>query len=267
MPLVLSNFEERPCGYCHFIVQVFALECCGIDGECVMDPILRLIVIVALSYILGSIPTGVIVGRLFFGLDVREHGSGNMGSTNVFRVLGPTWGIIVQFIDILKGLLAVLVVSHLFGGAMPFSNETPFEDETVVKMICGGAAVLGHIFSLFVNFKGGKGINTAAGMLVALSPIDVGVAAVCFLIALFISGYVSLGSIIAAIAIPTAMIFRYNILHDSIPGYHTIIYFTIAVALVVLYTHRSNIRRLAHGTENRFAKLQLFRCHNKRTPR
>lgn len=224
-----------------------------------MDPVLRLGIIIALSYLLGSVPTGVWISRVFFGFDIRAKGSGNMGSTNIFRVLGWKWGLIVQVVDILKGLSAVLFVSHMFGGEMPFNNRTPFEDETVIKLIAGAAAVLGHIFSLFVNFRGGKGINTAAGMLVALAPIDVGIAAAGFLIAVVISGYISLGSIIAAITIPLAMIFRYNILHDNIPGYHTIVYFAAAIALVVLYTHRANIRRLASGTENRFSKLQIFR--------
>ncbi len=224
-----------------------------------MDPVLRLGIIIALSYLLGSIPTGVWISRAFFGFDIRGKGSGNMGSTNIFRVLGWKWGVIVQVVDILKGLSAVLFVSHMFGGEMPFNNRTPFEDETVIKLIAGAAAVLGHVFSLFVNFRGGKGINTAAGMLVALAPIDVGIAAAGFLIAVVISGYISLGSIIAAITIPLAMIFRYNILHDNIPGYHTIVYFAAAIALVVLYTHRANIRRLASGTENRFSKLQIFK--------
>lgn len=224
-----------------------------------MDPVVRLTIILVLSYILGSIPTGVWISRAFFGFDIREKGSGNMGSTNIFRVLGWKWGMIVQVVDILKGLSAVLFVSHLFGGEMPFNNRTPFEDETVIKLIAGAAAVLGHIFSMFVNFRGGKGINTAAGMLVALAPVDVGIAAACFFIAVTISGYISLGSIIAAIAIPVAMIFRYNILHDNIPGYHTIVYFAAAIALVVIYTHRANIRRLASGTENRFSKLQIFK--------
>jgi|JI10StandDraft_1071094.scaffolds.fasta_scaffold58153_3 glycerol-3-phosphate acyltransferase PlsY len=224
-----------------------------------MDPVLRLGIIVILSYLLGSIPTGVWISRALFGFDIRSKGSGNMGSTNIFRVLGWKWGIIVQLIDIMKGLSAVLFVSHLFGGQMPFNNNTPFEDETVVKLIAGASAVLGHIFSLFVNFRGGKGINTAAGMLVALAPVDVGIAAAGFLIAVTLSGYISLGSIIAAITIPLAMIFRYNILHVNIPGYHTMVYFAAAIALIVIYTHRGNIRRLASGTENRFAKLQIFK--------
>lgn len=228
-----------------------------------MSPVLILSLIIALSYLAGSIPSGVIVSRLFFGFDIRSKGSGNMGSTNVFRVLGVKWGIVVQLLDILKGVLAVAVISQMFSGEMPFTNRTPFEDATVIKLIAGAAAVVGHIWSVFVNFRGGKGINTAAGMLVAIAPIDVGVALGFFLITFFLSGYVSLGSMMAAITLPSFMCFRYNILHDNIPGYHTIIFFTIGMSLLVIYTHRTNISRLAHGTESRFTKFQLFKKSKK----
>lgn len=228
-----------------------------------MSPVLILSVIIALSYLAGSIPSGVIVSRLFFGFDIRGKGSGNMGSTNVFRVLGVKWGIVVQVLDILKGVFAVAVISQMFSGEMPFTNHTPFEDATVIKLIAGAAAVVGHIWSVFVNFRGGKGINTAAGMLVAIAPIDVGVALGFFLITFFLSGYVSLGSMMAAITLPSFMCFRYNILHDNIPGYHTIIFFTIGMSLLVIYTHRTNISRLAHGTESRFTKFQLFKKSKK----
>ena len=224
-----------------------------------MSPVTVLSLITLMSYLVGSIPSGVIVSRLFFGFDIRDKGSGNMGSTNVFRVLGVRWGIVVQLLDILKGVIAVAVVSQMFTGEMPFTNRTPFEDATVVKLIAGATAVVGHIWSIFVKFRGGKGINTAAGMLVAIAPIDVGVALGFFLLTFFLSGYVSLGSMMAAVTLPSFMCFRYNILHDNIPGYHTTIFFTIGVSLLVIYTHRANISRLAHGTENRFTKYRLFR--------
>ncbi|MBI3260636.1 MAG: glycerol-3-phosphate 1-O-acyltransferase PlsY [Ignavibacteriae bacterium] len=218
----------------------------------------RLLLIIILSYLAGSLPTAVIISKLFFGFDIRERGSGNMGSTNAFRVLGVKWGIVVQIVDILKGVLAVVVISHLFTGAMPFVNRTPFEDITVLRLIAGVSAVLGHIFSAFVQFRGGKGINTATGMLIAIAPVDVGIAFTLFLLVVFSSGYISLGSIVAAITIPTAMCIRYNILHVDIAGYHTMIFFCIGIALLVIYTHRANIGRLMSGNENRFAKLQIF---------
>ncbi len=224
-----------------------------------MDPILRLLLIITLSYLAGSIPTAVIISKLFFGFDIRERGSGNMGSTNAFRVLGVKWGIFVQVVDILKGVLAVAVISHLFTGEMPFVNRTPFEDITVLRLIAGVSAVLGHIFSAFVQFRGGKGINTATGMLIASAPVDVGIAFACFLVVVILSGYISLGSIVAAITIPTAMCIRYNVLHVDIAGYHTMIFFCIGIALLVIFTHRANIKRLIDGKENRFAKLQLFK--------
>ncbi len=146
-----------------------------------MDPIVRLLLIIILSYLAGSLPTAVIISKLFFGFDIRERGSGNMGSTNAFRVLGVKWGIVVQVVDILKGVLAVVVISHLFTGAMPFVNRTPFEDITVLRLIAGVSAVLGHVFSAFVQFRGGKGINTATGMLIAIAPVDVGIAFALFL--------------------------------------------------------------------------------------
>lgn len=225
-----------------------------------MDPIVRLIVVTVLSYLLGSIPTAVLISKKFFGFDIREKGSGNMGSTNAYRVLGMKWGIIVQIVDILKGVVAVTVVAFFFHGEeIPFPNNTPFEDMTLVRIICGSSAVIGHVWSVFVQFKGGKGINTAAGMLLGIAPVEVAIIVGIFLLTVAFSGYISLGSIAAAIALPTTMIARYNIFGVNIEGYHTIVWFLVALSLFVLYTHRTNITRLLSGTENRFPKLQLFR--------
>lgn len=225
-----------------------------------MDPLVRLVLIAVISYLIGSIPTAVIISKRFFGFDIREKGSGNMGSTNAFRILGVKWGIAVQVIDILKGIAAVFVVAQLFqGGEMPFINHTPFEDLTLLKIIAGVCAVVGHIWSVFVNFRGGKGINTAVGMLIGVAPVEVGIIALIFLLTVFASGYISLGSILAAVALPTTMALRYNIWHVEIQGYHTLIFFFIGLSLLVLYTHRTNIKRLLAGNENRFQKLWLFK--------
>ncbi len=224
-----------------------------------MDPIVRLVVVTILSYLVGSIPTAVIVSKRFFGFDIREKGSGNMGSTNAFRVLGAKWGILVQIVDTLKGVVAVTIVAYLFHGEeIPFPNSTPFEDMTLVRIICGVTAVLGHIFSAFVGFKGGKGINTAAGILIGIAPVEVAVIAGLFLLTVAFSGYISLGSIVAALALPTTMIARYNIFGVNIEGYHTVIWFLVGLSLLVLYTHRVNIQRLMKGTESKFPKLQIF---------
>jgi glycerol-3-phosphate acyltransferase PlsY len=224
-----------------------------------MDPILRLIIILVQSYLIGSIPTALIVSRTVFGFDIRTKGSGNMGSTNAMRVLGWKWGAVVQIVDIAKGLVAVLLVAYFFDSTMPFVNRTPFEDMTVVKLIAGFAAVLGHIWSAFAGFRGGKGINTSLGLLIAVAPVEASVALGLFVLALFASGYVSLGSIIAAISIPSTMAIRHNVLKVDIDGYHTLVYFCIALALLVIWAHRTNLKRLFSGTENRFANLQLFK--------
>ncbi len=225
-----------------------------------IDPTLRLIAIGVLSYLIGSIPTAVWVSRAVFGFDIRTKGSGNMGSTNAFRILGSKWGIFVQVIDILKGLVAVAFVAHLMEGhQLPFTNRTPFEDITVVKVIAGASAVLGHIFSIFVGFKGGKGVNTATGMLIGIAPVEVGVAVVVFALAVMFSGYISLGSILAAIVLPSTMAFRYNVFGAQISGYHTLIWFSVAVSVLVITMHRSNIRRLLSGTESKMTKWQILR--------
>lgn len=219
-----------------------------------MDPLLRLVLIVVQSYLIGAIPTALIISRHFFGMDIREKGSGNMGSTNVFRVLGWKSGVIVQAADILKGVLAVALVALLFDTQMPFQNRTPFEDATVVRIIAGFAAVVGHIWSVFAGMRGGKGINTSLGVLIAVAPVEVAIALGIFLVLFLASGYVSLGSIIAAASVPGTMAFRHNILGVDIQGYNTLVYFCIALALLVIYAHRANLRRLLSGTESRFKK-------------
>lgn len=214
--------------------------------------------IIILSYIVGSIPTGLLVGRWLKGIDIRTQGSGNIGSTNVMRTLGWKLGLLVQVGDITKGLIAVLVIARLHYGDFPFNNRTPFDDITIVQIIAGIAAVVGHIFSVFLNFRGGKGINTAAGMLVGIAPIDISIALIVFVLVLLSTGYVSLGSLSAATAFPTTMFIRFNVFHVDIPSYHTLILFSIATTLLLFYAHRANIRRLLAGQENQFSKLKVL---------
>jgi acyl phosphate:glycerol-3-phosphate acyltransferase len=223
-----------------------------------MDPNIRLVIVAILSFLAGSFPTAVVISRQFFGFDIRERGSGNMGSTNAFRVLGAKWGTAVQVVDVLKGALAVTVIAYFFHGEqIPFPNYTPFQDMTLVRVICGIAAVMGHIWSPFVNFKGGKGINTAAGMLLGVAPVEVAVILGVFIITVGISGYISLGSVFAAMALPMTMFVRFNIFHVNIEGYHTIVLLLIALSLMVIYAHRQNIQRLVKGNESRFENLRL----------
>ena len=213
---------------------------------------LSLLAVILLSYLVGSFPTALLIGKFFGGVDLRHHGSGNMGSTNAFRVMGWKLGLLVQVIDITKGLIATLLISRLFYGSLPFENRTPFQDITIVQIIAGISAVIGHVWTIFANFKGGKGINTAAGVLVSLAPVDATISIGVFMIVLVSSGYVSLGSITAAFAFPVVLFLRENLFKVDVNGYSTLIYFSIVVCIFLIYNHRGNISRLLYGEENRF---------------
>lgn len=220
---------------------------------------LPLSVVIMLSYLVGSIPTSIIVSKLTHGIDIRNHGSGNAGGTNVIRVVGWKIGVLVIAIDIFKGYVATMLVTKLMYGPIPFNNRTPFEDITVIRIIAGCAAVLGHIWTAFSSFRGGKGIATAGGVLVALAPVELLVALGVFVLVFTLSRYVSLGSISAALSFPLAMLFRHNIFHAELYGYHTLIFFSIGLSLLLVYTHRSNIKRLIEGTENRLSHHPLLK--------
>jgi glycerol-3-phosphate acyltransferase PlsY len=218
---------------------------------------LSLFFVVLVGYVLGAIPFGVIISKHFRGFDLRTKGSGNMGSTNAFRVLGWKLGLMVQILDLSKGIAAVLFATFLFNG-LPFHNQTPFQDITVFRFFAGIAAVIGHCYTIFAGFKGGKGISTAAGMLFAIAPIETGVAIGIFLLVVFASGYISLGSISAAVMFPATMFVRQNVFGVDIYGYHTLIVGAIAISSFLIYRHRSNIHRLLTKSENRFDKLRIF---------
>jgi len=209
--------------------------------------------IIILSYLIGSIPTGIIVTKAVKGIDIREHGSGNAGGTNVMRVLGWKHGLLVILLDAFKGVLAVVVVARLHYGTMPFSNITPFDDFTLVQIIAGIAAVIGHIWTIFAGFKGGKGIATALGMLLMIITVDMLIALGIFIIVVTISRYVSLGSLIGAVAVPLSLVVRENVFNVDIQGYHTILPFIIALSLLVIYTHRKNVIRIVNGTESKLS--------------
>jgi glycerol-3-phosphate acyltransferase PlsY len=211
-------------------------------------------IITILSYLIGSIPTSIIVARQVRGIDIRQHGSGNAGGTNVFRVLGWKAGVFVILMDIGKGLFATIVLARLMYGPIPFENRTPFDDFTVVQIIAGCAAILGHVWTLFAGFRGGKGIATAGGMLIGVAPVEVAVAFGVFAIVFLVSHYVSLGSLSAAVAFPLTMFFRENVFMVDIAGYKTLILFSIGISLLIIYTHRANIKRLLAGTENRISR-------------
>ncbi len=212
-----------------------------------------LAVIIVLSYLVGSIPTSIIVTKIAKGIDIRDYGSGNAGGTNVMRVLGWKQGLLVILLDALKGVLAVIVVARLHNGTMPFTNATPFDDFTLVQIIAGVSAVIGHIWTVFAGFRGGKGIATALGMLLMITTVDMLIAIGVFVVVVGISRYVSLGSILGAIAVPLALVVRENIFDVNIHGYNTLLPFVIFVTLLVIFTHRKNVVRLLNGSEHKIS--------------
>lgn len=175
-----------------------------------------------------------------------------MGSTNVYRVLGVKWGIIVQILDILKGLIPTTVLVFIFYDSNLGLNIIQ------LKILSGLASVLGHIFSPFVGFKGGKGINTAVGMMIGISYIDLLSCLFFFLIALFTSGMISVGALAGSVILPISLILR-NYTIGKVEGFHSLLLFFIFLTVIVFYTHRSNIKRLMKGNENKFEKLHLIK--------
>jgi acyl phosphate:glycerol-3-phosphate acyltransferase len=214
---------------------------------------LNLIFVVLLSYIVGSIPTSIILSKLVRGIDIREHGSGNAGGSNVFRVLGWKWGVLTILLDALKGALAVIVVARLYLDRIPFHNITPFDDFTLIQIICGVTAVIGHIWTIFAGFKGGKGIATGLGVLIMIVTVDMALALGVFVVAVSLSRYISLGSLLAAVSVPIILVIRENIFGVDIPGYHTLLPFCIGLALLVIFTHRANISRIIDGSERKLS--------------
>jgi glycerol-3-phosphate acyltransferase PlsY len=200
-----------------------------------------IVIEVLLAYLIGSIPTAVWVGKIFYGLDVREHGSGNAGATNVIRVLGYKAGLPVMFFDIFKGWFAVQL-AHLFPIALLSADAV-----TYLMIVLAIAAFLGHVFPVFAGFKGGKGVGTLAGVGIALFPVDVLIVLGVFIITLVLSRYVSLSSIFGGIAFPLAVIF---ITRETHPG---LIVLSVLVAVLISLTHWKNIGRLLKGEENKFA--------------
>lgn len=206
-----------------------------------MDLTLSLLAFV-LAYLIGSIPSAVWAGKLFHGIDVREHGSGNAGATNTVRVLGWKTGIPVLIFDIFKGWLATSLPRFL--DAAPDGSEQMM----VLQIVCGMAAILGHVFPLFAGFRGGKGVATTFGVLLALQPWLTLACAGIFLAVLLISGYVSLASMISVIMFPVLLLTVFDT--------PSILFkiFAILVAIAVVATHSKNISRLIRGEEKKFLK-------------
>jgi len=209
-------------------------------------------IIIIISYLIGSIPTAVWVGKLFYGVDIREHGSGNAGATNTFRVLGWKSGVLVSLIDIFKGFVAAYYVSQLgfVLGGIPMYAFDIWNIDVFMRVVAGLFAVIGHMYPLYAGFKGGKGVITAAGMLFGIEPVSISLALTVFLILLVTSRYVSLASMVASISYPLFVLFmRYGLGMSELDG--SLMVFSSAVALGIVLKHKDNIKRLMNGTENR----------------
>lgn len=192
--------------------------------------------LLALAYLLGSVPTSFIIAKYFHGIDLRLHGSGNLGATNAFRVLGAKAALPVVLVDVGKGLVPVTL--------FPIWSSAGFG----WTLAYGGAAIFGHMFSLWVGFRGGKGMATSAGVLLGLAPWAVLGAFGLWLVLVRATGYVSVASIATAAALPLMLLVTPH------AGERALVWFSVALAAVVIWAHRANIRRLARGEENRFRR-------------
>lgn len=188
------------------------------------------------SYLIGAIPTSYVAARVFGGIDLRQHGSRNLGATNLYRVLGWRFALPVGLIDAAKGAIPVLVFAPLAS------------DSELFALVCGITAVVGHVYSVFVRFRGGKGVATAAGVMLALTPVALAVSLVVWVVLVYLTGYVSVGSIVSAAIFPLAV---YLLEHPAMPE---ILWLDVGVAAGIIWLHRSNIQRLLNGTENRFGR-------------
>ncbi|MFQ6608303.1 MAG: glycerol-3-phosphate 1-O-acyltransferase PlsY [Fidelibacterota bacterium] len=210
----------------------------------------QLFLIVLSGYLLGSIPTSLIVGKIHSQIDIRKHGSGNAGMTNIYRVLGMGPALSVAVVDILKGWLAAAVLPNYYPGL-------PNIDVHFSGVLTGSAAVLGHTYTIFAGFRGGKGVATLLGLIIALYPYAIPICALVFILTLITWGYVSVSSITATGTLPLFVWILPQF--DFPPAGLSLQIFTLIVFFYIVFTHRSNISRLRKGTENRFDKVVLLK--------
>ncbi|MEQ1554809.1 MAG: glycerol-3-phosphate 1-O-acyltransferase PlsY [Ferruginibacter sp.] len=198
------------------------------------------------AYLIGSIPTALIISKKYFGIDIRDYGSGNMGATNTFRVLGKKYGTIVMCIDILKGMCAV----GLFYFMPYYLHNVNSLDKTNFMIGLGLASVIGHVFPIWASFKGGKGVATLFGMIIAIQPIIAISCVTVFLVVLYLTRFVSLSSILAGIMLPVSVLWIWN--------EHEILYraFALLVAALIILTHQKNIGKLLRGVESQIPILK-----------
>lgn len=200
---------------------------------------MKTVILLLLAYLLGSIPSGVWIGKLFFKKDIRLFGSGNSGTTNTFRVLGKQAGIVVLAMDILKGTLAT-------------SLPTLFHDTTINPLWFGVCAILGHTFPIFAGFKGGKAVATSAGMLLGYSPLFFIYSSAIFVLFLFLTSMVSLTSMISAVLITLSTMIVPLVFPAILPEQNWLLtIIAVCVSAFIFYRHRENIQRIAKGTESR----------------
>jgi glycerol-3-phosphate acyltransferase PlsY len=203
--------------------------------------LLPAIYVAALSYLAGSIPTAYIAGYLVKGVDIRTIGSGNVGASNAMRLLGKKWGIVILLIDATKGLVPVLLVQHSF-----FASDAAVERYAMLSAL---SAIVGHVFPVWLKFRGGKGVATGLGVMTALIPLAVAVALPVFIVVVAVSRYISLGSIVAALVLPAAFFIDHR-LADSAELFG----FVCIACIFVIYKHKANIKRIVAGEENRLGE-------------
>jgi glycerol-3-phosphate acyltransferase PlsY len=210
------------------------------------------VILLIFSYLIGSIPTAVWLSKMVYNIDIRDYGSGNAGATNTFRVLGSKWGSFVMLVDMLKGLL-VVQIAYL----MPIYVLDDFQ-RTNFQIGLGLVAVIGHIFPIWAEFRGGKGVATLLGLIIGISPLTALGCVGVFLLVLFLTRFVSLSSILAGLAFPVFILVIFNVHNNS---YRI---FAISVALMIILTHQKNISRLIKGCES---KVPIFKNRDKKKER
>ena len=212
---------------------------------------LSLAAILILSYLVGSIPGSLLVGQLIYKVDLRQHGSGNPGATNAYRILGWKAGLLATVIDMGKGFVSARFIASLRLDALP-AFLAGSNGWLILALLAGVAAVMGHMFPIFAHFKGGKGVNTAAGILLAVTPLNMLITFLAFCLVLWSTRYVSLSSMTAAATYPVSLILQKYVFGDTELEMSLII-FGVVLAFIIIGAHHSNIRRLLAGKENRIS--------------
>ncbi|HEX6981610.1 MAG TPA: glycerol-3-phosphate 1-O-acyltransferase PlsY [Balneolaceae bacterium] len=215
--------------------------------------------VVLLSYLVGSFSSSIWVGKLVKGVDIREHGSGNAGATNTFRLLGWKPGVVVLAIDFFKGFSSSYWISQLayYIGSGPVALFDIWDVDPFLRIVCGVVAVIGHMFPIYANFEGGKGMATAAGMLCGIEPVSVGVTAAVFALVMIFTRFVSLASLVAAFCYPLILLMLRYGFGWNLDG--SILIFGAIVGVGIIIKHRDNIKRLLNGNENQVSSFKPAR--------